>query len=781
MITLRKAQKEVLEYAGGRMAVSAVPGSGKTTTLSYLAATLIADGRVAQSATRQARPVESFLLPPIGMVAESEPGLEDAGGQVLVVTFSNAAVANFKARIAGFLAEQKLPRQVGYDVRTLHSLSHLIVQEQPALSGLDVEFRILDETEVNRVRSDAVRIWIERHEERWISFLDQEDANTLRRWRQATRQIAATTIRAAKTARLRPAALLERLSRLGDATEVAVARMGAEIYLIYQDQLDTRAAVDFDDLVWLAYEQLRDNGEVLERFRRRWPYILEDEAQDSSPLQEALLELLVGPAGNWVRVGDPNQAINTTFTSADPRYFRRFSRRPDVSAVTLDQSGRSSELVIGLANDLVDWACSSYPEPDIRDRAFERQMIALTDPGDPQPNPPAEESAIMLDREYPDWLHELEDVARRANAYAVRNPTHTLAILVTTNSYGHELVKILRGLGADFDELLHAQSGTRAVLGALAHILDFVVDPSRGTSLRDLFQGLGESDLLTLPAGADPEHIARLLASARVEGLLFPEVGKRRREALPPRPETTLEDHVAIDEFAGQVARWTRASTLPLDEFILTVAADLFTSQFDLAIAQQVAALMRRMADNNPSWKLSALAGELHDIAFRAGGLPRLGRNELGFEPQPGRITVATMHGAKGLEWDLVYVVAADRLWFPEMPEEAGSRGLQIMEGDLDAEVSALLRSLADDQPAFRRRLSPTEEARLELIAERLRLLYVGITRAQRNLCVSWSEKRLGGGGAYGKAYERQATVAPVVEQLRRFQRRRMRTVAEET
>jgi ATP-dependent exoDNAse (exonuclease V) beta subunit len=96
------------------------------------------------------------------------------------------------------------------------------------------------------------------------------------------------------------------------------------------------------------------------------------------------------------------------------------------------------------------------------------------------------------------------------------------------------------------------------------------------------------------------------------------------------------------------------------------------------------------------------------------------------------------------------------------------------MEGDVDAEVAALLRSVADEQPAFRRRLSPTEEARLELIAERLRLLYVGITRARRNLSISWSEKRLGGGGAYGKTYERQAEIAPVVEQLRRFHRRRL-------
>jgi len=782
MIVLREAQRDVLEYAGGRMAISAVPGSGKTTTLSYLAATLIADGKVGRDAYRGEEPAKSFFLPPIGMVAEGAPafGGAPAGSQVLIVTFSNAAVANFKSRIAGFLAERGLPRQVGYDVRTLHSLAHLIVQGQPALSGLDTEFRILDETEVNRVRGDVVRIWIERHEERWLSFLQGPDERAQRSWLGKTRRIVAATIRAAKTARMKPADLLERLSRLGDATEVEVARMGAEVYAIYQDQLDTRAALDFDDLVWLGYEQLRDNPDVLDEFRRRWPYILEDEAQDSTPLQEALLELLVGPDGNWVRVGDPNQAINASFTSADPRLFRQFSRREDVEFVSLDQSGRSSERIVHLANDLVDWVCSDYPERDIRERAFERQMIALVDAGDPQPNPPAEESTIMLDREYPDWQHELEDVTRRATKYTERHPEQTLAILAPTNAYGHEVIKLLRSLGADFDELLQAQSSTRAVMGALSHVLDFVADPSRGRTLSDLFRDLADADLLFLPEGANPEHIARLLGGARVEGLLFPEPGKRRRDALPPRPETTLDDHVAIDRFAERAARWVRASTLPVDEFLLTVGTDLFTGQFDLTIAQQTASLMRRTADYDPSWKLPALARELHEIAFGARGLPRLGRNELGFEPQPGRITVATMHGAKGLEWDLVYFIGADKNWFPELPEDAARGGLDIIEGDLEAEVSALVRSLGDERSLSRRRLSPTEDARLEQIAERLRLLYVGITRARRNLCITWSENRLAGGGAYGRTYEHQVEVAPILEQLRRFQRRRNLRVLDE-
>ena len=77
------------------------------------------------------------------------------------------------------------------------------------------------------------------------------------------------------------------------------------------------------------------------RLRERWPYILEDEAQDSSQLQEDLLRKLAGEGGNWVRVGDPNQAIYETFTNANPRFLANFLDTPEVESRELPTSGRS--------------------------------------------------------------------------------------------------------------------------------------------------------------------------------------------------------------------------------------------------------------------------------------------------------------------------------------------------------------------------------------------------------------------------------------------------------
>ncbi|MBZ0309173.1 MAG: UvrD-helicase domain-containing protein, partial [Anaerolineae bacterium] len=118
-IRFREAQRKIIEeYQGGLMGISAVPGSGKTFTLSYLAARLV------QELAREYVPYER---------------------EVLMVTFANAAVNSFKSKIADILQrERRMLPYVGYRVRTLHGLAHDIVRERPGLVGLAEDFQIVD-------------------------------------------------------------------------------------------------------------------------------------------------------------------------------------------------------------------------------------------------------------------------------------------------------------------------------------------------------------------------------------------------------------------------------------------------------------------------------------------------------------------------------------------------------------------------------------------------------------------------------------------------------------
>ena len=103
-------------------------------------------------------------------------------------------------------------------------------------------------------------------------------------------------------------------------------------------------------------------------------------------MQERILRLLTGPEGNWVRVGDPNQAIYETFTTASPHFLLDFRKETGVLAPNLAESGRSTKSIIGLANHLISWTREAHPVRELRE-ALTLPYILPTQPGDPQPNP----------------------------------------------------------------------------------------------------------------------------------------------------------------------------------------------------------------------------------------------------------------------------------------------------------------------------------------------------------------------------------------------------------
>ena len=369
------------------MGVSAVPGSGKTSTLSALAARLVA---------------------------------EDLGEdqEVLVVTFANSAVDNFSLRIREEIVSRGLVPGIGYRVRTLHGLAHDIIRERPALVGLSEDFRIIDEREAERMRREAVHAWLAAHPQAWTAYIPPDtpqhrlDRILSEDWPKLADAIAEAVIKRAKDSRYTPERILKSLQRA--ATDLPLARLGADVYDAYQKGLARSGAVDFDDLIRLALEALDADRDYLARLQALWPYVLEDEAQDSSQLQESILRLLAGPTGNWVRVGDPNQAIYDTFTNANPRFLRDFLHQPEVASRPLPVSGRSTVSIMQLANRLVHWAVHEHPQDWARG-AFVEQDIQPTPEGDPQPNPPNDPAAIHL---HGKELASAEEVELIANSLA---------------------------------------------------------------------------------------------------------------------------------------------------------------------------------------------------------------------------------------------------------------------------------------------------------------------------------------------------------------------------
>jgi DNA helicase II / ATP-dependent DNA helicase PcrA len=698
----REGQRQILEYQGGQMGVSAVPGSGKTATIAALAARLIAERFTGE-------------------------------GQVLVVTYQTAAVDNVRARIRQELEGMGLV-QAGYDVRTLHSLSYSIVRANPGLAGAAAEFDVLDERASNNLLDKAVRIWNNQNTRVWANLApgDYYDEKWEREWRRIAQKVAWTVISTAKNRRLRPEGLLTQIEAGGGDDLNVFLRIGAEIYRLYQLQVETIGGVDFNDLVWMAVDLLEHHPDLRARLGMRWPVVLEDEAQDSVPLQEELLQLLSGGGGNWIRVGDPNQAIMSTFTAADPRYLRRFLDREDVQTLEMAISGRCAEKILDLANYLVEWAGYEHSLKEVRERAFRQQQIRPTGADDPQQNPPDSDIAF---RQYNHRQEELRDVVNRAGRFAAANPDRTLSILVPTNRLGYEVAELLRESGADFDEVLQSGRSARQVSETVCRLLSFLAEPLQRNFLEEAYLALREN--WPGPEGAgDEERVGLLLRSCyRLEDLLFPGPDVELEDALPPVGEIAPTDLEAIELLARYLRRWLRATALPVDQLLMAVAQDILKDA-DLARAQKLAVYLRNRGDQNLDWRLPELARELAQ-ATRGKGV--LAEEEEIFEPKPGKITLTTMHKAKGLEWDLVYMVGVDGDWFPCDLDDHFRGEYEFLGGDPGEEARAGLLELIGE--AGEERLSATDLAHVEVIAERLRLLYVGITRARRYLAVSWSRE----------------------------------------
>src|SRR5512145_217788 len=380
--TPRPSQQEILKYRGGRLGIAAVPGAGKTHILSALAAQIIHSGAIS------------------------------GDQEILIVTLVNSAVDNFESRIKRFF-DNPIQALYKYRVRTLHGLAHDIVREKPARVGLEERFSIIDEREAGFIRKESVNAWLASHslDEYLDPAMDQSKTDWVKRQQlpDLLDSLALAFIRSSKDRLLTPEMLRLKLDQ--SPTPLPLAELGWSIYADYQRALAYRGAVDFDDLIRLALTLLEMDDEYLQRLRYRYPFVLEDEAQDSSLSQQRILGLLTGENGNWVRVGDPNQAIFETFTTADPELLREFIRNNPHA--DMPESGRSQPSIIVLANHLIDWVMTSHPEENAQG-ALSTPYIVPVPEDDPQRNPPENPEAVkFINRRYTPE-EELEAVVKSA-------------------------------------------------------------------------------------------------------------------------------------------------------------------------------------------------------------------------------------------------------------------------------------------------------------------------------------------------------------------------------
>ncbi|MCK5177662.1 MAG: ATP-dependent helicase, partial [Candidatus Aenigmarchaeota archaeon] len=293
--TPRDDQAPVLDYKGGEMAVSAVPGAGKTKILEAL--------------------IIKFILE--GVNPE----------KILVLTYMDSAARNIRDRIKDSCVNlSKFPC-----ISTIHGLGLSIIREgdNNARINLTSDFQICDDSVRYRIISE---IYNKYNQNINLSINDYGSAFS------TAKLLKVNVNEAGNFLSRKNAEIYKELSEF------------FPVYQEYQAVLKSKNMIDFDDILIYSVKLLEDYPEIRDYYRKKFDYIIEDEAQDSSSVQQELLSLI--SSGNLIRCGDPNQAITSSFSTSDIDNFKCFIKK--TNTVEMTSSQRCAKEIYEFANNLIE-------------------------------------------------------------------------------------------------------------------------------------------------------------------------------------------------------------------------------------------------------------------------------------------------------------------------------------------------------------------------------------------------------------------------------------------
>ncbi|RKH40579.1 AAA family ATPase [Corallococcus sicarius] len=596
--------------------------------------------------------------------------------RILAVTFTNKAAREMRERLIALLGAQANDLVVS----TFHSAAAMILRREAEHVGLTRSFVIYDDSDqmslVKRAMRDAGVDPVMQPRE-ILHRIDQEK----------------------NAARLPDDMRVE-----NDDVRGAIVQ---RVYRVYQRLLRAANAVDFGDLLLLLVKLFRDQPDVLSRYRTRFTHVLVDEFQDTNPVQYALLrQLAPPPSANLVVVGDDDQSIYR-WRGADVDNILNFPLQyPGAKVVKLEQNYRSDQNILTAAHEVISK----------NSRRMAKKLWSE--------RPKGENLELMLHR---DERAEAQEVARRILALQREGfiKFSSMAVFYRTNAQSRVLEEALR-LGRVPYTLVSGRSFyDRAEVRDASAYLRLMVNPR---SDADLLR------VLNVPArGIGDTTEERLTDFANEQGLsLYEALGERQRiPALNAAAQKRLGGFhqllVSLHAFAqtakdaagavDQMLKETKlVETLVADgsDEALTRAENLrellgAAQEFDLkrasdAVASAMAAEARE--EEAPEGVDSApLTADVPPLQAFLEQISLVG--EADAEVREGRVALMTLHAAKGLEFDAVFLTGMEDSVFPH------SRALKSEEPDGGEEM-----------------------------AEERRLCYVGFTRARKRLFVSLAQCR---------------------------------------
>ncbi len=481
-------------------------------------------------------------------------------------------------------------------------------------------------------------------------------------------------------------------------------KVTARIMARYEERLTAYQSVDFDDLIGLPLKLLQQHADVREKWQAQLGHVLVDEYQDTNATQYEVLKLLVGERGRFTAVGDDDQSIYGWRGATLDNLKRLPVDFPQLKVIKLEQNYRSTGAILRAANNVIG------PNPKL----FPKTLFSELGEGEPV-------RIVDADNE----AHEAERVVARIQSTRANGLGHEwkdFAVLYRANHQAKVFEQALRKAQMPYKVSGGQSFFDRAEIKDLCAWLRLVVnnddDPAFLRAVTSPRRGIGHQTLQALGVFAGKYRLSLF------EALFSSSLGS----ALASRAVAGLHEFGRyVNDLEFRARRTTGAQDAKA--FLIDWLKDIDYEKhlYDGEENERLAAARWTNVLEFCDWMAQRCGGQIDDtggvsIASETKTLLEVAQtisllstiNER--EQDQNVVTLSTLHAAKGLEWPHVMLVG-------------------VTEGLLPFKLGD------DDGPAAKAG-GPMSEGILQRLQEERRLMYVGITRAQRSLAVSWTRKR---------------------------------------
>ena len=614
-----------------------------------------------------------------------QAGLEPK--RIAAITFTNKAAAEMRERAKSLIGSAA--REVV--VCTFHALGVRMLRLDGEALGLKPNFSILDSDDVTSILKDAG---------------GSVDAATARQWQWIISAWKSQGLNAASAA-----------VQAKDDNERIIARVMAH----YEERLTAYQSVDFDDLISLPLKLLRDHETVRQKWQSMMGHVLVDEYQDTNATQYEVLKLLIGgnPASGarFTAVGDDDQSIYGWRGATLDNLKKLPVDFPALKVIKLEQNYRSTSAILRAANNVIG------PNPKL----FPKNLWSDLGEGEPV-------RVVDADSEE----HEAErTVARiqslRASGTSSGGPQFQefrhFSILYRANHQAKTFEKALRKAQIPYKVSGGTSFFDRAEIKDLCGWFRLWInnndDPAFLRAVTTPKRGIGHQTLSALGTFASQYKLSLF------EALFSSSLGSM----LSSKAVGSLHEfgrYVNDLEFRARRTIGAESARAFLLEWLKDIGYEKYL--YDGEDSEKVAAARWTNVLEFCDWMSARCGGQIDDtagvttarevkslleVAQTVSLLSTISEREKDMDV----VTLSTLHASKGLEWPHVMLVGVTEGMLPFKMKESGDAASASLGGSERAHEAA-------------------NEATATHLQEERRLMYVGITRAQRSLAVSWTRKR---------------------------------------